>query len=43
MIRVAAVSVVLFGLYTINQGYEYIKYPEKNIHQCCEFDPDAEQ
>ena len=42
MIKLAAVSVVLFGLYTINQGYEYIKYPQKNIHQCCEFDPDAE-
>ena len=42
MIRLAAVSVVLFGIYTINQGYEYIKYPQKNIHQCCEFDPDAE-
>ncbi len=42
MIKLAAVSVSLFGIYTINQGYEYIKYPQKSIHQCCEFDPDAE-
>lgn len=42
MIRLAAISVVLFGVYTIYQGYEYIKYPQKTIHQCCEFDPDAE-
>ncbi len=43
MIRLAAVSVIIFGIYTIIQGYEYIKYPQKTIHQCCEFDPDAEK
>ena len=42
MIRLAAISVIIFGIYTIYQGYEYIKYPQKSIHQCCEFDPDAE-
>jgi len=42
MIRLASISVVIFGIYTIYQGYEYIKYPQKSIHQCCEFDPDAE-
>ena len=42
MIRLAAVSVVLFGIYTIYQGYEYIKYPQKHISECCEFDPNAE-
>ncbi len=41
MIRIASISVLLFGIYTIHQGYEYIKYPQKTIHQCCEFDPDA--
>ena len=41
MIRLAAISVIVFGIYTVYQGYEYIKYPHKNIHQCCEFDPDA--
>ena len=39
MIRIASISVILFGIYTLNQGYEYIKYPEKSIHQCCDFDP----
>ncbi len=43
MIRIASISVILFGIYTLNQGYEYIKYPEKSIHQCCEFDPDAKE
>jgi hypothetical protein len=41
MIRLAAVSVVLFGIYTIRNGYYYIKYPQKTISECCEFDPDA--
>jgi len=41
MIRLASVSVILFGIYTLYQGYQYIKYPEKTIHQCCEFDPDT--
>ncbi len=39
MIKIASVSVILFGIYTLNQGYEYIKYPQKTIHQCCEFNP----
>jgi len=41
MIKIAAISVMLFGLYTIYQGYQYIRYPQKTISQCCEFDPDA--
>ncbi len=41
MIKLAALSVIIFGVYTIYQGYEYIKYPQKSIHECCEFDPDA--
>ena len=40
MMKIAAVSVILFGIYTIQQGYYYIKYPQKTINQCCEFDPD---
>ena len=42
MIRLAAISVVIFGIYTIHQGYEYIKYPQKTISECCEFDPDGD-
>ena len=40
MIKIASISVILFGLYTFQQGYYYIKYPQKTIFQCCEFDPD---
>ena len=39
MMKLASISVIVFGIYTAYQGYEYIKYPQKNIHQCCEFDP----
>jgi len=41
IIRIASISVILFGIYTINHGYEYIKYPQKTISDCCEFDPKA--
>jgi len=41
MIRLASISVILFGLYTAYQGYLYIKYPQKTVSECCEFDPDA--
>ncbi len=41
MMKLASISVIVFGIYTAYQGYEYIKYPQKNIHQCCEFDPEA--
>jgi sulfite exporter TauE/SafE len=40
MIRLASISVILFGIYTFYQGYLYIKYPQKKIFACCEFDPD---
>jgi sulfite exporter TauE/SafE len=40
MIKIASVSVILFGIYTAYQGYIYIKYPQKTVSECCEFDPD---
>jgi sulfite exporter TauE/SafE len=40
MIRLAAISVILFGLYNIKNGYYFIKYPQKTVGECCEFDPD---
>ncbi len=43
MIRIASISVIIFGIYTIKQGYDYIKYPQKTINQCCEFNPDAQK
>jgi len=40
MMKLAAISVVLFGMYTMRNGYYYIKYPQKTVSECCEFDPD---
>ena len=40
ILKVASISVIIFGLYTIKNGYEYIKYPQKTISECCEFNPD---
>ncbi len=42
MMTLAAISVVIFGIYTIRNGYYYIKYPQKTITECCEFDPDKQ-
>jgi len=39
MIKLASISIILFGIYTMYQGYIYIKYDQKTISQCCEFDP----
>ncbi len=40
MMSLAAISVIVFGLYTIKNGYYFIKYPQKTVGDCCEFDPD---
>jgi sulfite exporter TauE/SafE len=40
MLKIASITVILFGLYTLQQGYYYIKYPQKTVLECCEFDPD---
>jgi len=34
MIRLAAVAVIVYGLYTLYSGYEYLTDPEKNILDC---------
>jgi len=41
IIQIASISVIVFGAYTIKKGYDYIRYPQKSISECCEFDPDA--
>ncbi|NOZ91140.1 MAG: sulfite exporter TauE/SafE family protein [Epsilonproteobacteria bacterium] len=41
IIKIASISVIIFGVYTIKQGYDYIRYPQKTISECCEFDPNA--
>ncbi|MEA1915371.1 MAG: sulfite exporter TauE/SafE family protein [Campylobacterota bacterium] len=42
MIKLAASSVIIFGAYTLYEGYEYIKYPQKWIYECCEFEPPSD-
>jgi sulfite exporter TauE/SafE len=39
MMSLAAISVIIFGCITIKNGYYYIKYPQKTLSECCEFDP----
>jgi len=43
MMKLAAISVIIFGLFTLRDGYYYIKYPQKTISECCEFDPNAQE
>jgi len=43
MIQLASVSVIIFGIYTAYNGYMYIKYKQKQIYQCCEFNPDGQK
>ncbi len=38
MMNLAAIVVVLFGLYTIYRGYDFIQHPEKSLLNCCETD-----
>ncbi len=36
MMNLAAIVVVLFGLYTIYRGYDFIRHPDKSLLNCCE-------
>jgi sulfite exporter TauE/SafE len=36
MMNLAAIVVVLFGLYTIYRGYDFIRHPDKALLNCCE-------
>lgn len=40
MMSLSSVAVILYGTYTIYEGYLYIKYPQKTVSECCEFNPD---
>jgi hypothetical protein len=40
MISLASLSVIIFGIFTLRDGYYYIKYPQKTVSECCEFNPD---
>ncbi len=36
MMNLASIIVILFGVYTIYRGYDYIENPEKSVLNCCE-------
>jgi len=36
MMNLAAVVVVIFGLYTVYRGYDFLRYPDKSLLNCCE-------
>jgi len=36
MMNLASIIVILFGIYTIYRGYDYIENPEKSVLNCCE-------
>ncbi len=36
MMNLAAIVVVLFGLYTIYRGYDFIQHPDKSLLNCCD-------
>lgn len=38
MMNLAAIIVILFGLYTIYRGYDFIENPDKSVLNCCEED-----
>jgi sulfite exporter TauE/SafE len=38
MMNLAAVIVILFGIYTIYRGYDFIENPNKSVLNCCEDD-----
>ncbi len=43
MMNLAAIIVVLFGIYTIYRGYDFIENPEKSVLNCCEDDTKNER
>ena len=36
MINLASIVVVVYGLYTVYRGYDFIKRPDKSLLNCCE-------
>ena len=36
MINLASIVVVVYGLYTVYRGYDFIKHPNKSLLNCCE-------
>ena len=42
MMNLASIIVILFGIYTIYRGYDFIENPEKSVLNCCEDDKTSE-
>ena len=38
MMNLASIIVILFGIYTIYRGYDFIENPQKSVLNCCEED-----
>ncbi len=36
MINLASIIVVIYGVYTIYRGYDFIRNPDKSLINCCE-------
>jgi sulfite exporter TauE/SafE len=43
MINLAALVVVLYGLYTVYRGYDFIRHPDKSLLNCCESEESGEK
>ena len=42
MMNLASIIVILFGIYTIYRGYDFIENPQKSVLNCCEDDKKSE-
>jgi len=42
MMNMASIIVILFGVYTIYRGYDFIEHPNKSVLNCCEADIEEE-
>lgn len=43
MMNLASIIVILFGIYTIYRGYDFIENPNKSILNCCDADTDVDK
>jgi len=43
MMNLAAIVVVLFGLYTVYRGYDFVRHPDKALLNCCDTEVSIDQ
>jgi len=36
MIKLASIAVIIYGIYTVYRGYDFIQNPDKSVLECCE-------